>query len=320
MTAQDLYVGIDVSTARLDVSVYPTGDQWGAPNDPEGITNVISRLVPLAPCRVVTEATGGIEQLLVASLAAAELPVVVANPRQVRQFARALGMLAKTDCIDAHVLARFGYGVQPEVRALPDEETQRLKASLSRRHQLIGMLTAEKNRLRTARGQIRHGIESHIAWLQGELDDLDGTLTDMIKSNPTWNETRNLLCSFKGVGPVTSLTLMAELPELGTLNRKQISALVGVAPLNNDSGQMRGRRRIWGGRARARSALYMAALSASRYNPAIRDMYLRLTGAGKRRKVALVACMHKILIILNAMIAKRTHWIPNYHVATTQLP
>lgn len=316
MTAQDLYVGIDVSTARLDVAVYPTGDQWGVPNDPEGIARVISELTPLAPCRVVTEATGGIEQILVASLAAADLPVVVANPRQVRQFARALGMLAKTDRIDAHVLARFGYGAQPEVRALPDEETRCLKALMSRRHQLIEMLTAEKNRLRTAHGHVRHGIESHIAWLQGELDDLDGTLADMIKSNPSWNETRNILCSFKGVGPVASLTLMAELPELGTLNRKQISALVGVAPLNNDSGQMRGRRRIWGGRARARSALYMATLSASRYNPPIRDMYLRLTAAGKRPKVALVACMHKTLIILNAMVAKRTQWVPNYHAVT----
>lgn len=313
MESQDLYYGVDVSKERLDVGVYPKGDPWSVANDPEGIADLVSRLVSVVPFRVIVEATGGLEKPLVNSLRAANLNVMLVNPRKTRHFAQALGMLAKTDRIDAYVLGHFGFATQGELRALPDEETQRLRALLSRRHQLIEMLTAEKNRLHTADADVRPSIERHIAWMQSEMADLTESLNDAIKASPTWSEDREILCSFKGVGEVVALTLLADLPELGTLCHKKISALVGVAPLNNDSGQMKGRRSIWGGRARARSALYMAALSASRHNPPIRAMYDRLVGAGKKPKVALVACMHKTLIILNSMISKRTYWVADYH-------
>jgi len=312
MKSQDLYIGIDVSKTRLDVAVYPTGESWQAYNGPESIAAVIQKIKALAPQRIVLEATGGLETLLTVCLAAEQLPVVVANPRKVRQFARALGRLAKTDRIDAHVLARFGHGTQPEVRALPDEQARQLATLLTRRRQLINMRTAEKNRLKIMPSTVQPSIKEHIRWLEQQLTELDDDLDVRIKASPIWSAKLRILQSFKGIGPVTAVTLVANLQELGQINRKEISALVGVAPLNNDSGRKHGKRCIWGGRAQVRAVLYMAALSAIRYNPAIRDFHKRLIKAGKAPKVAIVACMHKILIIVNAMIKSGTLWQADY--------
>ena len=312
METQDLYIGIDVSKTRLDVAVYPTGESWQAYNAPEGIAAVIQKIRPLAPQRIVLEATGGLETLLTVCLVAEQLPVVVANPRRVRQFARSLGRLAKTDRIDAHVLARFGHGTQPEVRPLPDAQARQLATLLTRRRQLIDMRTAEKNRLKIMPSTVLPGIKEHIRWLEQQLAELDDDLDARIKASPIWSAKRNVLQSFKGIGPVTAITLIAALPELGQINRKEIAALVGVAPLNKDSGRSRGRRCIWGGRAQVRAVLYMAALSATQHNPAIRDFHERLIKAGKPPKVAIVACMHKILIIVNAMIKNGTLWQADY--------
>jgi transposase len=245
---------------------------------------------------------------LAAALAAADIPVAVVNPRQVRDFAKALGTLAKTDRLDARALALFGEGIRPEARPLPDAQAQELAALLARRRQLIEMLTAEKNRLRMALPRVRPQIEAHIQWLRGQRDGLDRDLTDLLRSSPVWREQEELLRSVPGVGPNLVLTLVADLPELGRLNRKQIAALVGVAPLNRDSGTLRGKRTVWGGRAPVRAALYMAALVASRFNPVIRAFYQRLCATAKPKKVALTACMRKMLTILNAMLKHRTSW------------
>lgn len=312
METQEVYIGIDVSKTRLDVAVYPTGESWQAYNGPESIAAVIQKIKTLAPQRIVLEATGGLETLLTVCLVAEQLPVVVANPRRVRQFARSLGRLAKTDRIDAYVLARFGHGTQPEVRSLPDEQARQLATLLTRRRQLINMRTAEKNRLQIMPSTVEPSIKEHIRWLEQQLVELDDDLDTRIKASPLWSAKLHILQSFKGIGPVTAITLVANLPELGQVNRKEISALVGVAPLNNDSGKIRGRRCIWGGRAQVRAALYMAALSAIRYNPAIRDFHKRLIKAGKAPKVAIVACMHKILVIVNAMIKSGTLWQADY--------
>jgi transposase len=256
----------------------------------------------------VLEATGGFEHAVVAALAAAGLPVVVANPRQVRDFARATGQLAKTDAIDAQVLALFAERVRPEPRRLPDEAAQALDALLTRRRQLLDMLVAEKNRLGFARPVVRRGITQHIRWLERRLGDVDHELGQMIEHSPVWRATDDLLRSVPGVGPVLSRTLLGELPELGQLNRKQIAALVGVAPLARDSGTLRGKRVVWGGRAPIRTVLYMSTLAAARCNPVIRAFYLHLRAAGKPAKVALTACMRKLLVILNAMVRANTHW------------
>lgn len=304
----ELYVGIDVSKASLDVAVRPTDERWRAANDEGGIERISSRLGELQPVLIVLEATGGLEVPLASALACAKQPVAVVNPRQVRDFARATGKLAKTDLLDAQVLAHFAEAVHPEPRPVPDERLQALSALLGRRRQVTEMLVAEKNRLHSARGGVRERIEEHIAWLQKELDSLDQDLNCSIRALPLWREQDDLLRSVPGVGRATSLTLLAELPELGKLDRKQIAALVGVAPLNRDSGILRGRRTIWGGRSQVRSALYMAALVATRHNPVIAAFYQRLCGAGKEKKVALVACMHKLLTILNAVIKHRTPW------------
>jgi transposase len=253
------------------------------------------------------------EMPVVGALVIVQLPTAVVNPRQVREFARATGRLAKTDAIDAQVLAQFGEAVRPELRPFPDAATQELSALLARRRQLVGMLTAEKNRLRTAAKAVRADVQEHIRWLERRLSDLDGQLAQSIRSSPSWRERDNLLKSTPGVGPVLSVTLLAELPELGTLGRKEIAALVGVAPLNWDSGHLRGKRRVWGGRSRVRAALYMAALVAARRNPVLRAFYERLVEAGKPKKVALTACMHKLLTILNAMIRHRTPWSVGHH-------
>lgn len=236
--------------------------------------------------------------------------MTVTNPRQVRDFAKATGQLAKTDVLDAQILARFAEAVRPALRPLPDEITLELRALIGRRRQITEMLTAEKNRLSRAPRRIQKRIEAHIRWLQSELERADEDLDQTIRQSPVWREQEDLLKSVPGIGPVVSRTVLAELPELGNLNRKQIAALVGVAPLNWDSGLLRGRRAVWGGRSHVRTALYMAALTASRRNPVIRDFYKRLRAAGKAPNVALVACMRKLLVILNAMIRHRVPWRP----------
>ena len=313
MTQESHYVGIDVSKAQLDVAVWPTAERWNVSNDDAGIKGVVNRLGELRPSRIVLEATGGMEVPVSSALAVAGLPVVVINPRQVRDFAKAAGRLAKTDAIDAGVLAQFGHAMQPEIRPLPDAATRQLSELLTRRRQVTEMVTAETNRLGTVSGRVRSDIQDHVDWLKQYLKRLDGDLADALRSSPIWHEKDRLLQSVPGVGKVTSLTLMAELPELGDLNRRQIAALVGVAPLNRDSGKLRGTRTIWGGRASVRAVLYMAALAASRWNPTLRAFYQRLLSKGKEKKVALTACMRKLLTILNSMLKYHTTW--NHHTA-----
>ena len=284
------------------------GQRWTLPYDQTGIEGLIPQIVDLEPALVLLEATGGLELPLVAALAAAALPVVVVNPRQVRDFAKATGTLAKTDTLDAGVLAHFADAVRPEVRPLKDAETQVLNSLTARRHQVMTMLVSEKNRLGTAIGAVSPRIEAHIAWLEQELSDLDKGLRQTLRRSPVWREKDDLLRTVPGVGEQISLTLLANLPELGTLNRWQIAALVGVAPYNRDSGTLRGKRAVWGGRSRVRAVLYMGALVASRHNPAIRDFYQRLLAAGKPKKVALVASMRKLLVILNGMLKHGSPW------------
>lgn len=302
------FVGIDVAEAILEIACRPSAEGWQATNDPEGLSVLAERLQSLEPTLVVLEATGGVELALVAQLGAVGLPVVVINPRQVRDFARATGRLAKTDRIDAEILARFAEVVRPVPRPLPDPAAQELSALLARRRQIIEMTTAERNRLRRAARRIRPSITEHIQWLKHQLDDIDHDLAELLHSSPLWREKEDLLRTVPGIGPVVASTLVAGLPELGSLNRKEIAALVGVAPLNRDSGTLRGRRTIWGGRAQIRSVLYMAALAGTRFNPTIRSFYQRLIAAGKPKKVALVACMRKLLTILNAMLSHNTSW------------
>ena len=312
MDSESPYVGIDVSKDQLDIAVRPDGDTWSMPNDASGITEVVQRLAQLHPKLVVLEATGGLQMPLAAALATAGLPLAMVNPRQVRDFARATGRLAKTDRLDAQALAHFAEAVRPTPYPLPDVQTQELTALLTRRHQVVEMLTAEKNRRRATRSEaVRQRVQDHIRWLEQELADLDDDLERTLRESPLWREKDNLLRSVPGIGRVVSITLLADLPELGTLSRHQIAALVGVAPLNRDSGRFRGKRMVWGGRARVRAALYMAALTASRYNPIIKAFYHRLCSAGKARKVALTACMRKLLIILNSMVKHRQTWNPD---------
>jgi transposase len=310
MEQDPTYVGIDVAKGQVDVAVHPTGLRWQASYADEGMQELVSRLRALQPALVLLEATGGLEIPLVAALANAQLPVVVVNPRQVRDFARATGKLAKTDSLDAQVLAHFAEAVRPEPRPLPNPEAKALSAVLARRHQLISMLVAEKNRLGKALPSVRSRIEAHVIWLEGELKDTESDLQARIRQSPLWRDKENLLRSVPGVGPQLAVSLLAYLPELGTLDRKRIAALVGVAPFNRDSGTFRGRRTVWGGRRRVRTALYMATLVASRHNPVIRPFYQRLLAAGKPKKVALTACAHKLLIILNAMLRDFAPWRP----------
>ncbi len=310
MTERPRFVGIDVSKAQLDVALRPSGERWQVPNDPNGCATLVERVTRLAPALIVLEATGGFEAPAVAALAAAGLPVVVVNPRQVRDFGKASGKLAKTDAISAALLAHFGEAMQPPVRPLPDATTQQLQQWLARRRQLVEMLTAEGNRLQGAAPAIRPTIRAHVAWLRRQLRRVERTLKEHLRRSPVWRENEELLVSVPGVGPVVATTLLADLPELGRLSRKAIAALVGVAPLNRDSGTLQGQRTVWGGRGPVRAALYMAALVASRANPVIRAFYERLRGAGKPKKVALTACMRKLLTILNAMLKHRTAWKP----------
>lgn len=311
METMPLFVGIDVAKEHLDLAVRPTQETWQVPYDDQSIQEIVTGLKRLQPTLVVLEATGGLEVPVAAALGVAGLPIAVVNPRQVRDFAKATGRLAKTDRLDAQILAHFAEAVRPQPRPLPDAQSQELAARLTRRQQLVQMLTAEKNRLSSARSPVRPGLQSHIRWLEQELAELDRGLRDTIKESPLWSAKDNLMQGVPGIGPVVSLTFLADLPQLGALNRQQISALVGVAPLNRDSGAMRGQRGIWGGRSRVRAALYMAALVATRYNPTIRDFYQRLLGAGKAKKVALVACMRKLLTILNSMLKHNRPWDPD---------
>jgi len=303
MSSTPVTIGIDVAKSHLDVAVPPSGEQWQVPNDEDGIQALLARLQPLEPRLIVLEASGGWELLAANSLAEAGLPVAVVNPRQVRDFAEAIGQLAKTDALDAQVLARFAQVIQPPPRPLPDAAQRALAALLTRRRQVLGMLTTERQRLGTARPPVRGRVQVHIRWLEQELAALDDELNGTIHGSPIWREQEALLRSVPGIGPVT---LLAELPELGQLDRKRIASLVGLAPLNRDSGTWRGKRIVWGGRGRVRSTLYMAALVASRHNPVIRAFYDHLLAAGKPKMVALTACMHKLLTILNAILAHRT--------------
>lgn len=306
----DRYIGIDVSKAMLDIATLPDGESWTVTNDDPGLAELLPRLVALAPALVVLEATGGFELLAALTLAKAGLPVTVVNPRQVRDFARALGRLAKTDALDAGLLATFAERVRPEPRPLPDEAALHLDSLVTRRRQIVDMLTAEKNRLGFARGPVKRDISQHIRWLEKRLADVNGDLQDAVTASPLYHAKALLLRTVPGVGQVTTLTLLATLPELGHLSRHQIAALVGVAPLNRDSGTMRGKRMVWGGRAPVRAVLYMATLVGIKHNPVIRAFYDRLRDAGKPFKVAATACMRKLLTILNAMLRHNRRWDP----------
>lgn len=301
-------VGIDVSKAQLDVEIRPSGEKQSFANDKVGNKALVKWLAKIAPTLIVLEATGGYERQVTRALVSADLPAVVVNPRQVRDFAKATGQLAKTDSIDAGVLAHFAEVIRPELRPLPDAVTLELRALTSRRRQFLEMIAAENNRLEMTSKAVRKSINAHVGYLEQALEHINQELDRAIEQSPIWKENEDLLRSAKGIGPVTSRTLLAELPELGTLDRKQIAALVGVAPFNRDSGSLKGRRSIWGGRAPVRGALYMATLVATRRNPVIRDFYNRLIAKGKLFKVALVACMRKLLTILNSMIKHKTRW------------
>ncbi len=308
MSKLEVFVGIDVSMAKLDIAVRPTSETWQVSNDKTGIELLVSKLKALNPSLIVVEATGGLEIAVVGELGKEGLAIVAVNPRQVRDFAKATGHLAKTDVIDAGVIAHFGEAVHPELRPLKDEQTLKLDALISRRRQIVEMLVMEKNRLGSAPVHIRKNISQHIKWLEKCLSSINKELADFIKSSPIWMEKDELLRSVPGVGNILSATLLAELPELGTLNRKQIAALIGVAPLNKDSGKFQGMRITWGGRAGIRTILYIATLSAIRCNHQIKTFYQRLRNAGKKPKVAIVASMRKLITILNAMVKNGTHW------------
>jgi len=309
-----VYVGIDVAKATLDVHA-SDGATWQVANEDRALHGLCVRLRKVRPTLVVLEATGRYELRAAAALAAAGLPVAVVNPRHVRSYARATGQLAKTDRLDARAICRFAEAVRPEPRPLPEDDTRELAALVARRRQLLAMVTAERTRLDTAPAVTRKQIKAHIGWLNRELAKLDAEIDATIRRSPIFRAKDDLLKSVPGVGDVTSRTLIALLPELGTLDEKRIAALVGVAPLNQDSGTLRGRRRVWGGRARVRTALYMAALVGTRYNPILKVFYQRLRGAGKTPKVALVACMRKLLVILNAMMRDGRPWSPSVTAA-----
>lgn len=313
VTAAPAFVGIDVSAAFLDTAVRPLDTQWHDPNTPVGIPTLVARLQRVQPRLVVLEATGGRERAVGAALAAAQIPVAVVNPRRVREFARAAGVLAKTDTLDAGILARYAEAMQPPPRPLPDAPTRALQALIARHRQLREMEVAERNRRHTAPAAIAAQIDAHVRWLRRQRAAVDRELARQIQTAPAWQAQAALVRSVPGVGPLLTATLLAELPELGQLDRKQIAALVGVAPVARDSGRWHGMRYISGGRASVRAMLYMAALVATRHNPVIRAFSARLVAAGKPKKVALVACMHKLLVVLNAMVRDHAPWRPEGH-------
>lgn len=302
-------VGMDVSKSELVIAVASSGERWTSATSPDALTTLVARLKGLEPSVVVMEATAGYDVPVAVACAAAGLPVAVVNPRQIRAFAQAIGRTAKTDPIDAEVIALFGERVRPEPRPLPDAETQALAALVTRRRQLLEMLHAERQRLEQATTTVvRRDLRNHVKWLERRVTDVDDEMQTRIQNSPAWRAKDDLLRSVPGIGPAVSRTLLAELPELGQLDRRTIAALVGVAPLNRDSGRFRGKRMIWGGRASVRQALYMAALVASRYNATLRTFYQRLLAAGKPKKLALVAVMRKLVTILNAMVKHNKQW------------
>ena len=302
------FVGIDVSKDKLDIAVCPTQESFSVTNNQSGLNDLSRRLKAIDPELIVLESTGGYEICAATTLYAAGLPVVIINARQVRDFAKSLGRLAKTDAIDAQVIAQFAKAIKPDVRPLKDEISQELAALVTRRRQIVEMIVAESNRLATAAKRNRRDIKAHIHWLQKRLSQIDTDIKGEIRKSPVWHEKDQILRSAPGVGPATSAVLISNVPELGQLNRKKIAALIGVAPLNCDSGLFKGRRKIWGGRANVRSVLYMSTLSAIQFNPIIRQFYQRLKESGKCGKVAMVACMRKQLVILNAMIRDQAKW------------
>jgi transposase len=304
----DVFVGIDVSKARLDVVVRPSGEVWSFDNDEAGFASLVETLKPLSPRLVVLEATGGYQAPVAAALSVAGITVAVVNPRQIRDFGRATGQLAKTDVLDAEVIARFAESVRPEPRPLPDADARELQSLVSRRRQLVEMVTAETNRLYTALPPVRRDIEEHISWLKRRLKDVDKDLYTRLKKSPLWRVKDELLRSAPGIGPVTSCTLLAEVPELGQLDGKKIAALIGVAPFNRDSGTLRGKRAIWGGRASVRATLYMATMAAVKWSPSMKAFRDRLVATGKPSKVVLVACMRKLAVRLNAMMRDGVAW------------
>lgn len=316
METERTYVGIDVSKKCLDVVLRPSGEYLEATNDEQGIRSLVARLEEACPALVVLEATGGLEQTVAAALALASVPVAVLNPRQVRDFAKAVGRLAKTDKIDAAVLSHFAEAVRPEPRPLADEDARELHALVLRRRQILDMITAESNRARTAPKSLKRRIKAHLRWLKKELERANEDLERAVRESPVWREKDDLLRSVPGVGPTLSATLLAELPELEHLDRRRLAALVGVAPLNRDSGTLRGIRTTWGGRSSVRKTLYMATLSATRSNPAIQEFYGRLVAAGKPKKVALTACMRKLLAIVGAVLRNRSPWDRGRFVST----
>jgi len=308
---EKVFVGVDVSKDSLDVAIGAQKDIITYSNDQQGVDALVKKLSRIDAELTVFESTGGYELLATSCLAEAGLAVVIVNRRQVRNFAKATGILAKTDAIDARVIAHFAQAVKPEVRALKDRQTSELTALVTRRRQIIEMIVAEKNRLRLANKRNKKDIEEHIRWLQKRLDKIETHIGKMIQSSPIWRCKDDILQSVPGIGPVTSARLICDLPELGVLSPKKIAMLVGLAPLNCDSGKYKGRRRIWGGRAAVRSGLYMATMAAIRCNPAIQGFYQRLIAAGKCHKVAATACMRKLLIIVNAMLRDQTLWQQN---------
>ncbi len=310
MTQTAVFVGIDVSKAQLDVAVHEPAAVWQVGNHPDGIRDLVARLQTLTPTCIVLEATGGLELAAATALYTAGLSVAIVNPQRTRAFARALGQLVKTDALDASVLAHYAAAVQPALSRLPTATEQQLTALVRRRQQLVAMRTQEVNRLKSAGPNLEDQLRKHIAWLTQEIKALETQTTDLVAASPLYREKDAVLQSFQGVGQLTSHKLLAEIPELGTINRKQIAALVGLAPLNRDSGKPRGTRSIRGGRARARTLLYMPTLTAIRCNPVIQAFYQRLLHKGKSAKVALTACMRKMLVILNAMLRKMEPWSP----------
>jgi transposase len=302
------FIGVDISKERLDIGVSREGEAWQAKNDEVGIRLTAGRLAEIQPALVVVESTGGLETALVVELCARQIPVTLVNPGRVREFAKSLGLLAKTDKLDAHLLARYGKAAELEPTVLPSADIQCLSALMSRRRQLIQILTMEKNHSLSTPLNLRARLQEHITWLEQELDSLTEDIQQAIQATPLFKEKEQILRSAKGVGRITASILLSDLPELGQLNRKKIAALVGVAPFNNDSGRRHGPRRVKGGRSSVRNVLYMAAMVASRFNPVIKRFYQRLVAAGKKKKVALVACMRKLLTILNAMIRDMSPW------------
>jgi transposase len=306
------YVGIDVAKDSMEVTVHQGKEHWSFSNDERGLTDLIAKMKKLSPCLIVMEATGGYEVTVAVELHSRGFPVAVVNPRHIRDFARSVGILAKTDILDAKVIARYAATVQPTPRALPAEETKRLGGMMIRRRQIVAIRTAEKNRLHQADPAVKECIKVHITWLEQELNDLNKELKQMIESNPEWKEKSEIIQSVPGVGPNLAITILSDFPELGQLNRKQTAALSGVL-FNRDSGTMRGKRCIWGGRGVMRTAAYMSTISAIRFNPLLKHFYKRLVEAGKLRKVAMVACMLKLLCILNAILKNHTTWDCRVH-------